>query len=93
MPCKILDLGAIEALTYYAVDFMKAISKPDALQQLTLASIKFDPSHYPIMSLDSSLMQKFTSLQVFAYAHMYIYRILLTAHCLFCRFFRSIMIV
>ncbi|XP_036336621.1 F-box only protein 33-like [Rhagoletis pomonella] len=63
-PCQILDLGAIEALTYYGLDVLKALSKPEALQQLTLASIKFDPSHYPIFTLETTLLQKCTSLQV-----------------------------
>ncbi|XP_067647451.1 F-box only protein 33 isoform X2 [Eurosta solidaginis] len=63
-PCLILDLGAIEALTYYGLDVLKALSKPERLQQLTLASIKFDPSHYPIFTIETSLLQKYRSLQV-----------------------------
>lgn len=59
-----MDLGAIESLTYYGLDVLKALSKPEALQQLTLASIKYDPSHYPIFTLETTLLQKYTSLQV-----------------------------
>lgn len=61
---KILDLGAIESLTYYGLDFLKASIKPQELHQLTLASIKFDPSHYPIFAMENTLLQKCTSLQV-----------------------------
>lgn len=63
-PCQLLDLGAIEALSYYGHDFLKAMGKPQELLQLTLASIKYDPSHYPILSLDSTLLQKCAALQV-----------------------------
>ncbi|XP_039487857.1 F-box only protein 33 [Drosophila santomea] len=63
-PCQILDLGAIEALSYYGHDFLKAMGKPQELLQLTLASIKYDPSHYPILSLDATLLQKCAALQV-----------------------------
>ncbi|XP_017071868.1 F-box only protein 33 [Drosophila eugracilis] len=63
-PCQLLDLGAIEALTYYGHDFLKSMGKPQELMQLTLASIKYDPSHYPILSLDTTLLQKCASLQV-----------------------------
>ncbi|XP_068148367.1 F-box only protein 33 [Drosophila tropicalis] len=62
--CQILDLGAIEALTYYGQDFLKAMGKPQELRQLTLASIKYDPSHYPILTLDTTLMQKCAALHV-----------------------------
>lgn len=62
--CQLLDLGAIEALTYYGHDFLKAMGKPQELLQLTLASIKYDPSHYPILSLDTTLLQKCAALQV-----------------------------
>lgn len=63
-PCQTLDLGAIEALTYYGQDFLKAIYKPQEMLELTLASIKYDPSHYPILELDMTLMQKCAALQV-----------------------------
>ncbi|KAH8395223.1 hypothetical protein KR222_002789, partial [Zaprionus bogoriensis] len=63
-PCQTLDLGAIEALTYYGQDFLKAIHKPQELLELTLASIKYDPSHYPILELDTTLLQKCAALQV-----------------------------
>ncbi|XP_033158388.1 F-box only protein 33 [Drosophila mauritiana] len=63
-PCQLLDLGAIEALSYYGHDFLNAMGKPQELLQLTLASIKYDPSHYPILSLDSTLLQKCAALQV-----------------------------
>jgi len=63
-PCQILDLGAIEALSYYGHDFLKAMGKPQELLQLTLASIKCDPSHYPILTLDATLLQKCAALQV-----------------------------
>ncbi|XP_034480641.1 uncharacterized protein LOC117786470 [Drosophila innubila] len=63
-PCQTLDLGAIEALTYYGHDFLKAMVKPQELLQLTLASIKYDPNHYPILELDTTLLQKCASLQV-----------------------------
>ncbi|EDW17348.1 F-box/LRR-repeat protein 21 isoform X1 [Drosophila mojavensis] len=62
--CQILDLGAIEALTYYGQDFLKTMGKPQELLQLTLASIKYDPSHYPILGLDATLLQKCAALQV-----------------------------
>ncbi|XP_032594351.1 uncharacterized protein LOC6557209 isoform X2 [Drosophila grimshawi] len=62
--CQVLDLGAIEALTYYGQDFLKAMGKPQELLQLTLASIKYDPSHYPILGLDTTLLQKCAALQV-----------------------------
>ncbi|KAH8234667.1 hypothetical protein KR032_001533 [Drosophila birchii] len=62
--CQLLDLGAIEALTYYGHDFLKAMGKPQELLQLTLASIKYDPSHYPILSIDTTLLQKCAALQV-----------------------------
>ncbi|XP_030385297.1 F-box only protein 39 [Scaptodrosophila lebanonensis] len=64
MPCQLLDLGAIEALTYYGLDFLKALGKPQELQELTLASIKYDPSHYPILAMDTTLLQKCAGLQV-----------------------------
>ncbi|KAH8304040.1 hypothetical protein KR018_008154 [Drosophila ironensis] len=63
-PCQLLDLGAIEALTYYGHDLLKAMGKPQELLQLTLASIKYDPSHYPILSLDTTLVEKCAALQV-----------------------------
>ncbi|KAH8378965.1 hypothetical protein KR009_002328 [Drosophila setifemur] len=63
-PCQLLDLGAIEALTYYGHDLLKAMGRPQELEQLTLASIKYDPSHYPILMLDTSLVQKCAALQV-----------------------------
>lgn len=63
-PCKVLDLGAIEALTYYGLDFLKSLSRPDELKELTLASIKYDPSHYPMLAMENSLLQKCSSLQV-----------------------------
>lgn len=62
--CNILDLGAIEALTYYGLDFLKSLSRPQELKELTLASIKYDPSHYPMFAMENSLLQKCTSLQV-----------------------------
>ncbi|KAH8302639.1 hypothetical protein KR044_009163 [Drosophila immigrans] len=62
--CQVLDLGAIEALTYYGYDLLKAMGKPQELLQLTLASIKYDPNHYPILELDTTLLQKCASLQV-----------------------------
>ncbi|XP_064543605.1 uncharacterized protein LOC135432065 [Drosophila montana] len=62
--CQVLDLGAIEALTYYGQDFLKAMGKPQELLQLTLSSIKYDPSHYPILGLDTTLLQKCAALQV-----------------------------
>ncbi|XP_017844509.2 LOW QUALITY PROTEIN: F-box only protein 33 [Drosophila busckii] len=63
-PCQILDLGAIEALTYYGDDLLQALANPQELLELTLASIKYDPSHYPILTLDTSLLQKCAGLQV-----------------------------
>ncbi|XP_019890729.1 F-box only protein 33 [Musca domestica] len=63
-PCNILDLGAIEALTYYGLDFLKSLSRPQDLKELTLASIKYDPSHYPMFAMENKLIQKCTSLQV-----------------------------
>lgn len=63
-PCQTLDLGAIEALTYYGQDFLKAIYKPQEMLELTLCSIKYDPSHYPILELDTTLLQKCAALQV-----------------------------
>ncbi|EDW37803.1 GL15079 [Drosophila persimilis] len=63
-PCHLLDLGAIEALTYYGQDLLRSCGKPQELEQLTLASLKYDPSHYPILSLDITLLQKCANLQV-----------------------------
>jgi len=40
------------------------MGKPQELLQLTLASIKCDPSHYPILTLDATLLQKCAALQV-----------------------------
>lgn len=61
---KILDMGAIESLTYYGADFLKSIAKPQEIEQLTFASIKFDPSHYPIFVLEPVFLEKCASLQV-----------------------------
>lgn len=63
-PCQILDLGAIEALTFYGLEILKSLGKPDALLQLTLASIKFDSCNYTIPTIEPSLLQKCSSLQV-----------------------------
>lgn len=63
-PCKVLDLGAIEALTYYGLDLLKTVNRVDKLVELTLASIKYDPSHYPMFAMENSLITKFSSLQV-----------------------------
>ncbi|XP_014089409.1 F-box only protein 33 [Bactrocera oleae] len=62
-PCQILDLGAIEALTFYGLEILKSLGKPDALLQLTLASIKFDSCNYTIPTIEPSLLQKCSSLQ------------------------------
>lgn len=59
-----MDLGAIEALTYYGLDFLRSLSRPQDLLELTLASIKYDPSHYPMFAVKSSLLQNCSSLQV-----------------------------
>lgn len=59
-----LDLGAIEALTYYGLDLLKTITRIDELVELTLASIKYDPSHYPMFAMENSLIAKCSSLQV-----------------------------
>lgn len=61
---KILDLGTMESLTLFATDFLKAITRPQYLEEITLASTKFDPSHYPIMTIESVFFEKCTSLQV-----------------------------
>lgn len=61
---KVLDLGAIEALTYHGTDFLKILNRPQDLQEITFASIKFDPSHYPILAVEHVFFEKCTSLQV-----------------------------
>lgn len=61
---KVLDLGAIEALTYHGTDFLKLLNRPQDLEEITLASIKFDPSHYPILAVEHVFFEKCTSLQV-----------------------------
>ncbi|XP_037937865.1 F-box only protein 33 [Teleopsis dalmanni] len=62
--CRVLDLGSIETLTYYAHEFLKSFKKPQALEELTLASLKYDPCHYSMLVIENSMLQKFTSLQV-----------------------------
>lgn len=61
---KKLDLGCIETLALYATEFMKALSRPQDLKEITFASIKYDPSHYPIQIIEPILFEKCTSLQV-----------------------------
>lgn len=61
---KTFDLGAIECLTYYAADFLKSLSNPHELEEITFASIKYDPSHYPILAVEHVFFEKCTSLQV-----------------------------
>uniref|UniRef100_A0A1A9W7L6 F-box domain-containing protein n=1 Tax=Glossina brevipalpis TaxID=37001 RepID=A0A1A9W7L6_9MUSC len=38
--------------------------RPQDLKALTLASIKYDPSHYPMFSMENTLLQKCSTLQV-----------------------------
>ncbi|KAI9586813.1 hypothetical protein GQX74_002660 [Glossina fuscipes] len=38
--------------------------RPQELKALTLASIKYDPSHYPMFSMENTLLQKCSTLQV-----------------------------
>ena len=61
---KTFDLGAIECLTHYAAEFLKSLSKPQELEEITFASIKCDPSHYPILAVEHVFFEKCTSLQV-----------------------------
>lgn len=63
-PCKVLDLGALETLTFHGLLFLKALNRANELVELTLASIKYDPSSYSMFCLDISLLQRCSSLQV-----------------------------
>ncbi|XP_055384297.1 uncharacterized protein LOC129613969 [Condylostylus longicornis] len=61
---KIFDLGAIECLTYYAADFLKLLAKPQDLEEITFASIKFNPSSSSMLALEHMFFEKCTSLQI-----------------------------
>ncbi|XP_020715027.1 F-box only protein 33 [Ceratitis capitata] len=63
-PCQILNLGSIESLGSYAVEMLKALGNPEALEQLMLASIKFNSKEYEVLYIEPALLQRCSSLQI-----------------------------
>lgn len=55
---KELDLGCSEILSLHAADFLNSCSRPQFLRQLGFASVKQDPSHYALSSIEPNLFEK-----------------------------------
>lgn len=62
-PLKELDLGCSEILSLHAADFLNNCARPQFLKQLGFASVKQDPSHYALSSIEPNLFEKCNALQ------------------------------